>query len=127
MIDGINSKDFLDSLNPKQNLKIIKASFASGGRSSNPIIFTYDKKLLLKTISKHEKNILINILPEFHRRMRDCKSLLCRIYGVYRIEVVGKQCIHIIVMRNMNELPSDVSRSITITINEYRQKWLALI
>ena len=105
-IDGISTKDFLLSLSPKDNLKIIKESFASGGRSSNPIIFTYDKKLLLKTISKSEKNVMLNLLPEYHRKMRDTKSLLCRIYGLYRIEVKGKQEMHIIVMRNMNELPS---------------------
>ena len=106
-IDNISNNDFINSLHPLSNLKIIKESFASGGRSANPIIFTHDKKLLLKTISKREKDILIKILPEFHRRMRDCQSLLCRIYGVYRIEVSGKQSIHLIVMRNMNELPSE--------------------
>ena len=105
-IDGISTKDYLLSLTPKDNLKIIKESFASGGRSANPIIFTYDKKLLLKTISKSEKNVMLSILPEYHRKMRDKKSLLCRIYGLYRIEVKGKQNMHIIVMRNMNELPS---------------------
>ena len=105
-IDNISNKDYLNSLSPKDNLKIIKESFASGGRSANPIIFTYDKKFLLKTISKAEKNTLLDMLPEFHRRMRDKKSLLCRIYGVYRIEVVGKQVMHLLVMRNMNELPS---------------------
>ena len=105
-IDGISNDDYLLSLSPKDNLKIIKESFASGGRSANPIIFTYDKKFLLKTISKSEKNILLNILPEYHRRMRDTKSLLCRIYGLYKIEVSGKQSMHLIVMRNMNELPS---------------------
>ena len=105
-IDGISTSDYLISLSPKDNLKIIKESFASGGRSANPIIFTYDKKLLLKTISKSEKNVLLQILPEYHRRMRDTKSLLCRIYGLYRIEVIGKQSMHLIVMRNMNELPS---------------------
>ncbi len=105
-IDGISTNDYLLSLSPKDNLKIIKESFASGGRSANPIIFTYDKKLLLKTISKSEKNVLLEMLPEYHRKMRDTKSLLCRIYGLYRIEVVGKQSMHLIVMRNMNELPS---------------------
>jgi hypothetical protein len=105
-IDNIKNEDFLLSLSPKDNLKIIKESFASGGRSANPIIFTYDKKLLLKTISSSEKDVLLNILPEYHRKMRDTKSLLCRIYGLYRIEVIGKQSMHLIVMRNMNELPS---------------------
>lgn len=105
-IDNISNDDYLLSLSPKDNLKIIKESFASGGRSANPIIFTYDKKYLLKTISKSEKNVLLEILPEYHRKMRDAKSLLCRIYGLYRIDVGGKQSMHLIVMRNMNELPS---------------------
>jgi len=105
-IDNISNDDYLFSLSPKDNLKIIKESFASGGRSANPIIFTYDKKYLLKTISKSEKNVLLEILPEYHRKMRDAKSLLCRIYGLYRIDVGGKQSMHLIVMRNMNELPS---------------------
>jgi hypothetical protein len=51
-IDNISNDDYLLSLSPKDNLKIIKESFASGGRSANPIIFTYDKKYLLKTISE---------------------------------------------------------------------------
>ena len=105
-IDNISNDDYLLSLSPKDNLKIIKESFASGGRSANPIIFTYDKKYLLKAISKSEKNVLLEILPEYHRKMRDAKSLLCRIYGLYRIDVGGKQSMHLIVMRNMNELPS---------------------
>ena len=49
---------------------------------------------------------MLSLLPEYHRKMRDTKSLLCRIYGLYRIEVKGKQDMHLIVMRNMNELPS---------------------
>lgn len=108
-IDGLSINDVLVSLDPNKNLKIINESFASGGRSANPIIFTHDKKFLLKTISKEEKNILIKMLPEFHRRMRDCKSFLCRIYGVYRIKVSEKQDAHILLMRNMNELPNDVN------------------
>ena len=50
-IDGISTKDFLLSLSPKDNLKIIKESFASGGRSSNPIIFTYNKKSFVDILS----------------------------------------------------------------------------
>jgi hypothetical protein len=113
-VDHLSIKQILASLDPEQNLKIIKDSFASGGRSSNPIIFTHDKKFLLKTITKEEKNIFIKMLPEYHRRMRDCKSYLCRIYGIFRIRVYNKQDAHIILMRNMNELPSQVQYCILI-------------
>ena len=107
-IDGFSINDFLNSLDPSRNLKIINESFASGGRSANPIIFTHDKKFLLKTISWDERKALIKMLPEFHRRMRDCKSFLCRIYGVFKIRVSEKQNAQIIIMKNMNELPLEV-------------------
>jgi hypothetical protein len=107
-IDGITVKEMINSLDPMKNLQIINESFAQGGRSANPIIFTHDKKYLLKTVSKKEKDLFLKMLPEYHRRMRDCKSYLCRIYGMFRVKVGDKQDSHIIIMRNMNELPSDV-------------------
>jgi hypothetical protein len=107
-MDNINYQECLDSLNPAKNMKIIKENFAGGGRSANPILFTHDKKFLLKTISKEEKDIFIKMLPEFHRKMRDAKTYLCRIYGIFRIKVAGKQDSHLILMRNMNELSADV-------------------
>jgi len=107
-IDEISVKDCLYSLDPDKNLKIITESFCSGGRSANPIIFTHDKKFLLKTISKNEKNILLKLLPEYHRRMRDLKSYLCRIYGVFRIKLGDKEDVHILLMKNMCDLSNDV-------------------
>jgi len=107
-IDELSIRDCLQSLDPDRNLKNINESFASGGRSANPIIFTHDKRFLLKTISKNEKNILIKLLPEYHRRMRDLKSYLCRIYGVFRIKLGDKEDVHILLMRNMCELSNDV-------------------
>ena len=107
-IDNVSYIECLESLNPIKNSKIIKENFASGGRSANPILFTHDKKYLLKTISKDEKEVFLKMLPEYHRRMRDTKSFLCRIYGIYRIKVAGKQDSHLILMRNMNELTVEV-------------------
>jgi hypothetical protein len=107
-MDNVSYVECLESLNPLKNSKIIKENFASGGRSANPILFTHDKKFLLKTISKDEKEVFLKMLPEYHRRMRDTKSFLCRIYGMYRIKVAGKQDSHVILMRNMNELTVEV-------------------
>lgn len=107
-IDDLSIRDLLFSLDPEKNLNMINKSFASGGRSANPIIFTHDRKFLLKTISKSEKNILLKLLPEFHRRMRDLNSYLCRIYGLYRIKLGDKADVHLLLMRNMCELSNDV-------------------
>ncbi len=114
-MDSVTYAEILESLNPVKNSKIIKDNFASGGRSANPILFTHDKKFLLKTIAKDEKEVFLKMLPEYHRRMRDGKSFLCRIYGVYRIKVAGKQDSHVILMRNMNELSPEVKYINTVS------------
>ena len=108
-IDQISIKDCLSSLEPDKNFQIINESFAQGGRSANPIIFSHDKRFLLKTISKNEKNILLKLLPEYHRRMRDLNSYLCRIYGIFRIKLGDKADVHILLMRNMCELSANVN------------------
>jgi hypothetical protein len=86
-VDSVSVKEMIDSLHPVKNITKIHESIASGGRSQNPIIFTWDKKFLIKTIDKDEKNIFLQMLPEYHKRMKDSKSLLCRIYGLFRIHV----------------------------------------
>lgn len=106
--DGLYSGSMIDSLDYKKNSNHLSEAFASGGRSANPILYTYDRKYLIKTISKNEKNILVKMLPEFHRRMHDENSLLCRIYGLYKIQISDKQSAHIIIMRNMCELSVEV-------------------
>lgn len=102
-------KDIVVSLNPDINMMKLSDSFASGGRSESPIIFSHDKKFLIKIISRDEKNIFVKLLPEFHQKMVENKTLLCRIYGLFRIIVRDKQEIYLIIMRNMNELPSSVT------------------
>jgi len=85
--DGISINEFIVSLDPITNFKMISDSFAIGGGSANPILFTHDKKYLIKTISKDEKDTFIKMLPEYHRKMVKGKSLLCRIYGVFKVKI----------------------------------------
>lgn len=108
-IDNISNLDMIESLDYEKNSKHLEKMFAKGGRSANPILYTHDKKYLIKTISKEEKNILLNMLPLFHEKMGRVYSLLCRIYGMYRIKILNKVDAHIIIMKNMNELSDKVS------------------
>lgn len=87
VLDSVSIKEIIDSLHPIKNIAKVKESMASGGRSQNPIMFTCDKKFLIKTIDKSEKNIFLQMLPEYHKRMKDSKSLLCRIYALFRVNV----------------------------------------
>ena len=78
----------------------------SGGRGSNCIINTWDRKFIIKTIEKTERKILIeNMLINYHCLMKESTSLLSRIYGVFKIELKDKGTINVMVQRNMNDLP----------------------
>jgi hypothetical protein len=117
-MDKISVTDLLDSLDFRLNTSHITKAFAQGGRSANPILYTYDKKYLIKTISKDEKNVFLKMLPHYHQKMGKAYSLLCRIYGLYRIKVLNKVDTHIIIMKNMNsELPDEVSIIYIINLN----------
>ncbi len=101
--DGVD--DILNSLNPDLNIDVIKK--AEGGRSGSEVIFTYDKKYLIKRIPKDEKISLMNMLSSFHHFMITSQSLLCKIYGLYNI-TVNSFSEYFILMKNMNELPLEV-------------------
>jgi plasmid maintenance system killer protein len=107
-IDGIKLDEYKDSLSPVKNKDKITQSFASGGNSDNPIIFTHDRKYLLKSISRSEKDMLMKILPEYHLRMKEAKSFLCRVYGLYSIMINNKEQSYVIVMKNMCDIPGKV-------------------
>lgn len=104
----IKPEEYKDSLSPIKNKDKITQSFASGGNSDNPIIFTYDKKYLIKSISRGEKDMFVNILPEYHRRMKEVKSYLCRVYGLYSIFINNKEQAYVIVMKNVCDISVNV-------------------
>ena len=106
LIDNISIDDMLLSLDPINNIKKIKAMKVTGGRGNNCIINTWDKKFIIKTVNTTERNILIEkMIVDYHCLMKESKSLLSRIYGMYKIELKDKGTINIMVQRNMNDLP----------------------
>ena len=105
LLDKMTINDILKSLDIKKNLQIINDAKVTGGRGNNSIFRTWDKKLIIKTIDDSEKNILISkMLEEYHERMRDTKSILSHIYGVFKIELGDKGVSNVMLQRNMNDL-----------------------
>ena len=105
LLDKISVDDVLQSLDVKNNLKIINDSKVTGGRGNNSMFRSWDKKLIIKTINDDEKDLLINkMLEEYHCKMRDSKSILAHIYGVFTIELADKGISHVMLQRNMNDL-----------------------
>ena len=107
LIDNISIDDILSSLEPLKNMKTIKNMKVSGGRGGNSIIYTWDKKFILKTADDTETKILIEkMIVEYHCLMKQSRSLLSRVYGVFKIELKDKGSINVLIQRNMNDLPN---------------------
>ena len=108
LMDKINIDDILASLDPSKNIKKLKEMKVSGGRGNNSLFCSWDKKLILKTIDTNEKTIFLEkMIIDFHCFMRESRSILSRIYGLYKIELMDKGSIYVIVQRNMDDLPLD--------------------
>ena len=106
IIDKISIDDFLISLDPIKNIQKLKEGKVSGGRGNNSLFCTWDKKIIIKTIDTNEKNILFEkMITDFHCFMRESRSILSRIYGLFKIELNEKGSIYVIVQRNMDDLP----------------------
>ena len=107
-IDNVSIDDIIRSLDPSKNLSKLSELKVIGGRGDNSLSTTWDKKILLKTINKTEKKIFIDkMIKEYHSRIRDTKSLLCRIYGLFEIDLNDKGNIHVLLQKNMDDLPSE--------------------
>jgi hypothetical protein len=107
IIDGVSIDDCIKSLDPLLNLQRKDMNKLDGGSSENPILNTWDGKLLVKTISKEEKRLLIKMIKDYQIRMRDTKTMLTRIYGLFRMQVSSQFDSYVLIMKNMCELPHD--------------------
>ena len=107
LIDKISNDNVIQSLDPVKNLTFLNKLNVSGGRGDNSILSTWNKKFIIKTINKEEKKVLKNMLKLYHKRLIVTKSILCRIYGIFKIEVKDKGAIHVILQRNMDVLPQE--------------------
>ena len=106
LIDNISIDDILSSLDPINNMKKIKSMKVSGGRGNNSIINTWDKKFIIKTLDTTEIEILVDkMLIDYHCLMKESRSLLSRIYGIFKLELKDKGTVNVMIQRNMNDLP----------------------
>ena len=59
------------------------------GASGSFFFFSYNKKFLIKTITKEEINVLTSMLDEYTMYLTENthRSLIARIYGIYTIKL----------------------------------------
>lgn len=83
-LDGIDDEAIIESLRPSKNKFSIKKSQGKGGSF---FITTDDNRYLMKTINADELELIRGIfLKKFVKHIRRYPdSLICRIYGIYRM------------------------------------------
>lgn len=90
-----------ESLNLERNLEQIKkASGADGGRGGELFFFSFDNKVIIKTLSVKDFLTISKIIKDYYHYLNDnSDSLISRILGIYTFERNEKY--HICLMRNI--------------------------
>ena len=102
-LDGISNLDLARSFSPLLNVMSLQENLGNrGGRSDSFLYYSYDRRFLLKTLSKSEANVLkMDLLPDFHRHKAEKTSLLSSIYGIFSIKCNNSACFEVIILRNI--------------------------
>lgn len=97
------------SLDLERNFEQIqKASGADGGKGGEFFFFSFDNRVILKTLTNTDLTQLRSILRDYYRYFEKNKdSMIAKIYGVYTFERkdVKDQSITIMLMRNIAAVP----------------------
>ena len=90
-----------ESFSPKLNRDQIKSTGEGSGKSGSFFFKTHDNRFMMKTISKSELEIMINILPsyiEHNKRYPD--SLISKTFGVFTVKREGMDPVYLVLMEN---------------------------
>jgi len=96
--ENLTIEQLLLSLNPVNNTTLIK----SQGQSSSFFCSTDDNRFIIKTITKAEHEFIINhfLIYYYNHLTNYPDSLVCRIYGIFRVNIDNGDPMDIILMRD---------------------------
>eukprot|EP00730_Choanoeca_flexa_P016619 TRINITY_DN7894_c0_g1_i1.p1 TRINITY_DN7894_c0_g1~~TRINITY_DN7894_c0_g1_i1.p1 ORF type:complete len:668 (+),score=104.72 TRINITY_DN7894_c0_g1_i1:98-2101(+) len=74
------------------DIKTMSQYFTTGGRSGSFFYLTHDRRFIVKTITRTERELLRRRLPEYHQHMQNNpNSLLTRLCGLYAMRLSPEQ------------------------------------
>ena len=99
-LEKIKNEEMIQSFLPQKNLKGIKES---DGKSGSFFISTDDNKYMIKTLKYKEFELIrLTFLTKYINYLKENpESLICRIYGMYKLKMEKGKNILIIIMRNL--------------------------
>jgi 1-phosphatidylinositol-4-phosphate 5-kinase len=107
----INWEDKAEIIARMPDLHLVGKADAAG-KSAAWFFFSSNQKYMLKLATAKEKDLMVKILPEYHKRLKAARadadergfwlpnSLLPQIYGMYTVNMDGKET-HWLVMKNI--------------------------
>jgi hypothetical protein len=100
----MNISESLDHLSNGEEIE--KCSQTSGGKSGEFFFFTHDSKLMLKTISTEEMEVILPILEDYFWHMSNQQdSLIAKILGIYKFTGFETGPINFILMKSIMKVP----------------------
>ena len=117
-IDGIDPQNMMNSLSLAENRHMVFKAGQGAGASGSFFFFSHDGKFLIKTLAGSERKLLLGMLDDYveHIIKSDNKSLLTRIYGVFKIKNNYFSDLDIMVMQNTVQLLNNKSKKLTFDL-----------
>eukprot|EP00002_Diphylleia_rotans_P008700 TRINITY_DN18718_c0_g1_i1.p1 TRINITY_DN18718_c0_g1~~TRINITY_DN18718_c0_g1_i1.p1 ORF type:complete len:924 (+),score=159.10 TRINITY_DN18718_c0_g1_i1:90-2861(+) len=114
--NGITTEGYIQSLsNPavrqeggahREDDAELKETF-SEGRSGSFLYFSSDRRFIIKTLSKSEALLLLDILKDYHNHITtNPDTFITRLYGLHSINIYGMR-MYFVVMENVVHIPKD--------------------
>lgn len=89
------------SLSPEYNRKQVFKSGKGAGRSGSFFFFSHDNKYIIKTLSKRELTLMLEMLPSLAKHYkRNPGSLIAKIIGLFTINSDSTRDVHVMLMEN---------------------------
>jgi hypothetical protein len=99
-LDNITDDMITSSLSFKKNKRQVFQAGQGAGKSGSFFFFSSDRRFVIKTISKTEKNKLLSMVDDLiqHFIQTENQSLIARIYGVCKVTSKSFAPFYIVIM-----------------------------
>jgi 1-phosphatidylinositol-4-phosphate 5-kinase len=99
--DGFGKETLRKSLDPEINKSMVFKAGESKGKSGSFFFFSKDNKFIIKTMTEDDFRAFMNLLRSYVRHIcENPKSLIARVYGVYKIQMAEMKPVRILIMGN---------------------------
>ncbi|CAD8111637.1 unnamed protein product [Paramecium sonneborni] len=102
----INHFESFDLIANQNQIKQFKGP--DGGKGGAFFFFSYDNKLIIKTLSDQELLVIKKNLLKYFLHIQENETIISPIYGIYKLTRQNVQePINVVVMRNVMQIPSE--------------------